>query len=87
MYCVFVYDVSTKRLDRVRGLLAQYMTWVQNSAFEGEVTPSQVREIKSRLMSIIDVDEDSVLIYSVPERKRMAREHLGLIKAEEKHII
>jgi CRISPR-associated protein Cas2 len=45
-------------------MLKEYLTWVQNSVFEGELTTSQLLEVKKRIKKIIDTQEDSVLIFS-----------------------
>jgi CRISPR-associated protein Cas2 len=38
LYVVIIYDVGIERLYSVRHILKQYLTWIQNSAFEGEIT-------------------------------------------------
>ncbi|HIQ49783.1 MAG TPA: CRISPR-associated endonuclease Cas2 [Nanoarchaeota archaeon] len=34
-----------KRLDRIYSILRQYLCWVQNSVFEGEISKSQLIEL------------------------------------------
>ncbi len=38
MYVIIVYDAGVKHLNKVRIFLKQYLDWVQNSVFEGELT-------------------------------------------------
>jgi CRISPR-associated protein Cas2 len=59
--------------------MRQYMTWVQNSVFEGELTDAKLMELKIRLAKLMEPDEDSVLIYSMNE-KWLGREALGVEK-------
>ncbi|ASI98604.1 CRISPR-associated endonuclease Cas2 [Thermococcus celer] len=65
MYVIVVYDVDVKRVARVHRFLRTHLHWRQNSVFEGEVTRSQLYEIKQTLAELIDGD-DSVLIYELP---------------------
>jgi len=39
MYVIIVYDVEVERVARVCQYLRRHLHWVQNSAFEGEITP------------------------------------------------
>ena len=47
MYVIVVYDVGIERLDSVRHILKQYLTWIQNSAFEGEISLGKLEEVHS----------------------------------------
>ena len=44
-------------------LFQQYLNWVQNSVFEGELTDSQFEELKRKAHKLIDPDVDSVIFY------------------------
>ena len=37
MYIIIVYDINTKRVNKVKSLLRMYLNWIQNSVFEGEI--------------------------------------------------
>jgi CRISPR-associated protein Cas2 len=76
MYIICVYDVEEKRCNKVMKLLRKYMFHVQNSVFEGELTPSKFKEVKMNLNKIIQSD-DSVLFYYVYENKKINKEGLG----------
>lgn len=52
MYVVIVYDVGVDRVNKVRTFLRQYMNWVQNSVFEGELTKAELLKVKSTLVKI-----------------------------------
>lgn len=87
IYVVVVYDVAVNRIDRVRKLLRQYLTWVQNSAFEGELTKGEMEKVKARLGRLIKKDEDSILFYVTSSRKWIKKDVLGIEKAEVSSII
>lgn len=65
MYVIIVYDVGIERLDSVRHILKKYLTWIQNSAFEGEMTLGKLEELHILISQVIDKEKDSIVIYSV----------------------
>ena len=85
MYVIIVYDVAVERVNKVKKFLRQYLHWVQNSVFEGEVTLAEFERIKAGLADIIDEDEDSILIYKL--RSMPKRESLGVEKNPMEDII
>ena len=84
---IIVYDAGVKRLNKVRIFLKQYLNWVQNSVFEGELTKAEYMRIRLRLKDLIDEDEDCIFIYSVRDRKYLGFDELGTRKAEIDTII
>ena len=38
MYVIVVYDIGEKRVAKMLKLCRQYLNWIQNSVFEGEIT-------------------------------------------------
>ena len=84
---IIVYDAGVKRLNKVRIFLKQYLNWVQNSVFEGELTKAEYLRIRLRLKDLIDEDEDCIFIYSVRDRKYLEIDELGTRKAEINTII
>jgi CRISPR-associated protein Cas2 len=62
---IIAYDVGVERLDAVRHILKQYLTWIQNSAFEGEISEGNLEEMRLKIYEIIDPDIDSVVVYSI----------------------
>jgi len=77
MYTIIVYDVGEKRVSRACKYLRCFLNWVQNSAFEGELTLGQIERIKAGLGDIIDPDEDSVYFYVARDKKWLKKEVLG----------
>lgn len=64
----------------------KYLTWVQNSVFEGEISISNLERLKVELKSIIK-DEDSVVIYTFKQMFYSKRDVLGKDKKEETKFI
>jgi len=87
MYVIIVYDVSVKRVVKVCQFLRQYLNWVQNSVFEGELTESELVKIKEVLKEIIDINEDSIIIYILHSNKVLQKEHIGIKKEEPSFVI
>ena len=59
-----MYDVSIERIDAVRHILKKYLTWVQNSAFEGEITLGKLEELRILISQVIDKEQDSIIVYT-----------------------
>jgi len=77
MYIIVVYDVNTKRVAKILKYLRRHINWIQNSVFEGEVTPAQYREIKAGIRQRIKESSDSVLFFSVRDEKILKKEIVG----------
>ncbi len=80
MYVVVVYDVDVKRVSKVCKCLRQWLNWVQNSVFEGEVTPATLRQIKVAVSALIQEEQDSVLFYEIPSGTKWERAVMGIEK-------
>lgn len=81
MYVIIVYDINVDRVNKVKSFLRQYLYWIQNSVFEGEVTESELKIIHDGIMGIIDKEADSVIIYRLRMGELLNREVLGVEKA------
>lgn len=82
MRVIVVYDVEQKRIPKVLKLLRRYLNWIQNSAFEGDITPSKLEELKTRLKKLIDREKDSVIIFKM-NGKPYEKEIIGVSKSSE----
>ncbi len=81
MYVIIVYDINVDRVNKVKAFLRQYLFWIQNSVFEGEVSESEFKLIYNGLMKIIDENVDSIIIYKLRMAELLNREVLGIEKA------
>lgn len=81
MYVIVVYDVNEARVGKVCKFLRRYLNWVQNSAFEGEVSRGQLERIKTKLGGLIKKEEDSVYFYVLRSKKWAGKEVMGMEKS------
>lgn len=81
MYVIIVYDIKVERVNKVKIFLRQYLYWIQNSVFEGEVTKSEFEKIRTGLLNIIDENEDSIIIYPFNFVDNIERTVLGIEKS------
>lgn len=77
MYVILVYDVGVKHVAKILKLCRQYLNWIQNSVFEGELSEAKLKELKYKIDDIIDSDEDSVIIFTNKMSYNMNREIIG----------
>lgn len=77
MYVILVYDVGVKRVAKMLKLCRQYLNWIQNSVFEGELSEAKLRELKCKINVLIDIGEDCVIIFTNIMGYNMNREILG----------
>lgn len=77
MYVILVYDVGEKRVGKMLKLCRRYLSWIQNSVFEGNLSKAQLRDLKMQIEDIIDKEKDSVIFFSSRMEYSMDREILG----------
>ncbi|MGD8450182.1 MAG: CRISPR-associated endonuclease Cas2 [Phycisphaerae bacterium] len=84
MFVLVTYDVSTttkagrRRLHQVAKACLDFGQRAQNSVFECQVDPAQFAELKHRLLSIYDEEEDSIRFYLLGSNWRGRVEHYGI---------
>jgi CRISPR-associated protein Cas2 len=81
MFVILVYDINEKRVTKVLKKCRQYLNWVQNSVFEGEITESGLFTLKEELKKITKKEEDSIIIYQFRTLAYFKREIMGLDKS------
>ena len=74
MYIVLVYDVSqaengARRWSRIFKICKKYLTHIQNSVFEGELSKGQLAQLQKELKEYIDKELDSVIIFKSRQEK------------------
>lgn len=83
MRVILVYDVNVKRVSKVLKTCRKYLYWIQNSVFEGKLSPAKLEKLKVELSKIIDMEEDSVIIYKFRSSWYTEREIMGLSKGSD----
>ena len=77
MYVILVYDIGEKRVTKMLKLCRQYLNWIQNSVFEGEITEVKLKELQSRARQIMKTEEDSLIVFKSREEKWLEKEVIG----------
>ena len=75
-YVIIVYDVQAERTPKFLKYLRRFLTHVQNSVFEGELTEGTVAEVKETLDSMLE-PEESVMVYQMSSEKYVERSVFG----------
>jgi CRISPR-associated protein Cas2 len=87
LYIILVYDVGVERINQVRAYLKQYLNWIQNSAFEGELTEGELAKIKVGLHGLIVESKDSLIIFKISNKRWIDKEIIGIEKSEVSTLI
>ena len=58
-------------------LCREYLNWIQNSVFEGEITEVKLKELLNRAQLFMNTKEDSVIIFKSREAKWLDKEIIG----------
>jgi CRISPR-associated protein Cas2 len=86
-YVIAVYDIRTARVAKVMRIFRQYLHHVQNSAFEGYLTDSQLESLRAKVEKIIVKEEDSVIYYTLNNPKWINKQISGIEKNKLDFII
>ena len=84
MYVILMYDIVTDegspRISRnIFKTCKKYLTHIQKSVFEGNLTKLQLMKLKSELSNYIREDIDSVIIFKSRSEKWLEKEFWGII--------
>jgi len=82
MYVILVYDIGEKRVGKMLKLCRQYLNWIQNSVFEGDISAVKLTELKTKAKRIMDVESDSLIIFSHEATTWMSKEIVGKERAD-----
>ena len=82
MYVIVVYDIGEKRVGKMLKLCRQYLNWIQNSVFEGEITEVKLRELQYKAKGIMEMGEDSMIVFKSRDAKWLEKEVVGKEKNE-----
>ena len=78
MFVIMFYDVGEKRVNKVLKTARKYLTWIQNSVLEGDLTSATLEALKADVKNIIDHEYDSVLFYVWRTERYMTRDTIGI---------
>ena len=79
MYVVLVYDVSKdengrKRWSHIFKICKKYMSHIQNSVFEGELSKVQLIKMQNELKPYINSELDSVILFKSRQQRWLDKE-------------
>ncbi|MCE5173980.1 MAG: CRISPR-associated endonuclease Cas2 [Bacteroidales bacterium] len=77
MYIILVYDCGEKRVAKMLKLCRKYLSWIQNSVFEGELSEVKLKELQIKAKLIMKEDEDSLIIFKSRNEKWLEKEIIG----------
>lgn len=80
-YFIAVYDVNQKRVGKMLKLFRRYLTWIQNSVFEGELTNAQFKALQLEAEELMQ-EGDGVVFYQMRDERYTERIALGEEKGQ-----
>ncbi len=86
MFVILVYDAGERRVQKFHKTCKRFLSWVQLSVFEGELSKAQLETLKSELKKLMEPEEDSIIIYSFRTQKYFSREVIGVSKNDPNEI-
>ncbi|MBN8861564.1 MAG: CRISPR-associated endonuclease Cas2 [Sphingobacteriales bacterium] len=82
MYVILVYDIGEKRVGKMLKLCRQYLNWIQNSVFEGDITEVKLKELQYKAKEMMNIEEDSIIVFKSRDSKWLEKEIVGKEKNE-----
>ena len=80
MYVLIAYDVDAKRVAKVHKVLKKYLTWTQNSLFEGEITEGLLKQCMAEIATKANSAVDSIYVYRIANPKHIKKVIYGIEK-------
>ena len=77
MRVIAIYDIGEKRVGKVLKLFRRYLTWIQNSVFEGDITKAKLEKLKNEAKEIIEGDYDSIVFFRMRSQQAYKKEFVG----------
>ena len=71
-------EFSTKALSKTFKICKKYLTHIQNSVFEGELSEAQLLKLKMELKPEIREDRDSIIVFKSRNEKWIPKEMWGV---------
>jgi CRISPR-associated protein Cas2 len=87
LHVIIAYDIAVERLPKVYKVMKQYLNWIQNSAFEGDLTEGQLEELKFKIIKVINPLSDCIVVFSMDNPKWLERAVWGREKGSRDSII
>ncbi|WP_353097505.1 CRISPR-associated endonuclease Cas2 [Tissierella praeacuta] len=84
MYVILVYDILSddtgpKVARNTFKICKKYLTHIQKSVFEGNLTELNYMKLRTELNRYIRNDKDSVLVFKSREERWLEKDYLGIV--------
>lgn len=76
MYVILMYDVDQKRTVKMLKLCRRYLSWIQNSVFEGEISEVQLKQLAAEAKNMME-EKDSLIFFKSRDEKWLEKEIIG----------
>lgn len=82
MYVILIYDIclddkGARVMRNVFKICKKYLTHIQKSVFEGELTPAKLKELEGELKKYIRPEMDSVVVFKSRQKRWMEKDFWG----------
>lgn len=72
-----MYDVGEKRVGKMLKLCRRYLSWIQNSVFEGEISEVKLKELVLHAKVLMDEEVDSLIIFKSRDERWLDKQIVG----------
>lgn len=86
MYVVLVYDMEAERTQKMLKIGRRYLTHVQNSVLEGEITEGDLTKLRADIEALLKPGE-SVILYELSSDTLLDRTVYGEDPAEDSRFL
>lgn len=86
MYVVLVYDMEAERTHRMLTLGRRYLTHVQNSVLEGEISKGDLQKLSNEIEDLLKPGE-SVILYELSSDTLLDRTVYGEDPTEDSRFL
>jgi CRISPR-associated protein Cas2 len=86
VYVVLVYDMEAHRTQLMLKLCRRYLTHVQNSVLEGEISKGDLQQLRGEIEDILVVGE-SVIVYELSSDTLLNRTVYGEDPTEDSRFL
>ena len=86
MYIVLVYDMEAERTQKMLKIGRRYLTHVQNSVLEGEITEGDLMKLRNEIEKLLKQGE-SVILYELSSDALLDRTVYGNDPTEESRFL
>ena len=82
MYIILVYDIKSDEggarvLNKTFKTCKKYLSHIQNSVFEGELTEAQIVKLRYELDKIVRKDRDSIILFKSRNERWLTKDFWG----------